>query len=470
MKIIYLFLTINFLLISSYKGKAQCFDFYRQTPKGTNVKACTGGGYSSFQVQQADAYSRTYAIEVLEAGTDSFNCHTYAWHVSESGDKVWMNNIGNETHNIDTYWNDQSYYQVNFIPGNANVKVFYGSTTSASDHSAITTSDFNIFISKMGCGCLVKHYKNSSPYDNSNLTYYKYNNLYISGTSEVCTSNSTFTLSNVPAEFTVDWECSNNMEIVTENSSTCTVRANGNGVGLVQAEISSGGYDPITISKDVWVGLKASFQGPSSVSYNGMGTWTADASCGFEPYVYKWWLREDNTGVASRLVSNSNPLVLYSFPRSFAILNDVETRQPTTNTTYYLQLEVIDDNLNQYYTPEQKIVAYGDVDLISRDLFLVKNTEKDSKISENLILRISPNPANEYINIQMDNGVNENRQSGGDDNKVYVRLYNNSMPVIDKVFYSENFTINTSNLQQGIYQLQVIYKGKKQSIQILVQH
>jgi hypothetical protein len=297
----------------------------------------------------------------------------------------------------------------------------------------------------------------------------------ITGPSLVCTSISTFTLNNLPSGATVDWSCGNNMEIVTENSSTCTVRANGNGngngVGLVQAEISFDGINPIVISKDVWVGLKASFQGPSSVRYNGSGTWTADASCGFEPYLYQWWLREDNTGVASRLVSNSNPLVLYSFPRSFVKLNDVETRQPTTNTTYYLQLEVIDDNLNQYLTPEQKIVAYGDVDLISRDIFLVKNTEKDSKISENLILRISPNPANEYINIQMDTGVNESRQSSGDDNKVYVRLYNNnSMPVIDKVFYSENFTINTSNLQQGIYQLQVIYKGKKHSIQILVQH
>ena len=31
-----------------------------------------------FLVAEADAYSRTFAITVYEAGTDSYNCHAYA--------------------------------------------------------------------------------------------------------------------------------------------------------------------------------------------------------------------------------------------------------------------------------------------------------------------------------------------------------------------------------------------------------
>jgi len=257
MKTIYLLLTIFTQLYFCYNGSAQCFDFYRQTPKGSNVKACSGGGYSNWQVQQADVHSRTYAIEILEEGTDSYNCHAYAWHVSDGGDKVWISNLEYEPHNIDAYWIDKSYYQVNFITGETNLKVFYGSKSQESDHSAITTSDPDIFISKMGCGCLVRHYKNNSPYDNSNLTYYTYNNLSITGSSTVCSSNSTFTLSNVPEEATVNWSCSSNMQMIAETKDTCTVQtaissAGENGTITATVSISQG--SPITVEKNVWVG------------------------------------------------------------------------------------------------------------------------------------------------------------------------------------------------------------------------
>ncbi|MDO5666137.1 MAG: hypothetical protein Q4G63_12910, partial [Bacteroidia bacterium] len=193
---------------------AQCFDFYRKTPNGTNVKACRGGGYSAWQVQQADTYSRTFAIEVLEAGTDSYNCHAYAWHIREGGDKVWINNMGAETHNVNNYWLDNSYYSVAFQSGVSNIKVFYGSTSNSSDHSAITTIDPNVFISKMGCGALVKHYKNNSPYNSSNLTYYIRNltSFTISGPSVICTE-ATYTIENLLPGATVQWSTSNNNDI-----------------------------------------------------------------------------------------------------------------------------------------------------------------------------------------------------------------------------------------------------------------
>ncbi|RRD72962.1 hypothetical protein [Tannerella forsythia] len=66
-KIYIIILQVLFLI---FNGKVviqaqQCFDFYRPTPNGTNVKACEGGGHSPFEIQQADIQSRTYAIEVL---------------------------------------------------------------------------------------------------------------------------------------------------------------------------------------------------------------------------------------------------------------------------------------------------------------------------------------------------------------------------------------------------------------------
>jgi hypothetical protein len=70
----------------------QCFDLYVQTPNGSNVKACTSGGYSQATVAAADAYTRTFAISannVYDSGTNSYNCHGYAWNVSAGTTITW---------------------------------------------------------------------------------------------------------------------------------------------------------------------------------------------------------------------------------------------------------------------------------------------------------------------------------------------------------------------------------------------
>jgi hypothetical protein len=137
---------VVFLQCFSLQLQAQCFDFYIKTPLKGNVKACSSGGYSASQVQQADSYSRTFAIEVFESGTNSYNCHGYAWHKKEGGNNVWINNLGYELNNLNMYWNDGSYsvYSYSNQTHTDNLKVFYGNA----DHTAITTSNPNIFISK----------------------------------------------------------------------------------------------------------------------------------------------------------------------------------------------------------------------------------------------------------------------------------------------------------------------------------
>ncbi len=155
---------------------AQCNDFYRQTLYGTNIKACSSGGYTDAQVQNTDNYVRAhYAIQVFAPASNNYNCHSYAWRVSEGGDQVWINNVSTESHNVDNYWLDASFIEVNGQPANkANVKVFCGSGRSdyLDDHSAVTTSDPTIYISKMGCGPVVSHYLNNSPYDFSHSRFF----------------------------------------------------------------------------------------------------------------------------------------------------------------------------------------------------------------------------------------------------------------------------------------------------------
>lgn len=185
MKKILVTLFISFSII--YIVQAQCFDFYVKTPNSStpNVKACnpTSASMPDWYVADADAYSKTFAITVYENGTRDYNCHAYAWHVKEDGNRVWINNGGFEAGNLNAYLNDNSY--VLFTgSGNShkeNVKVFYNSD----DHSSITTSNPSVFISKMGCGALVSHLWNNSPYDSSDLTYYA-RHVITTGSSILC--------------------------------------------------------------------------------------------------------------------------------------------------------------------------------------------------------------------------------------------------------------------------------------------
>ncbi|MCD6169525.1 MAG: hypothetical protein J7J76_03105 [Candidatus Latescibacteria bacterium] len=90
----------------------------------------------------------------LSDASRTYNCHGYAWHVSEGGNKVW---IGYSTTTAeDIYWNDGSYDE---MPSETNAtKVSY-----SGNHSAITTSQSAIYISKWGALPLMRHHKNYCP-------------------------------------------------------------------------------------------------------------------------------------------------------------------------------------------------------------------------------------------------------------------------------------------------------------------
>ena len=165
-----LFICFQYNIYAQCTNAVPCFDFYIKTPNNSNVKACSVS-YPSWFIQQADEESRAYAITVYESGTSTYNCHAYAWHVKEGKNKVWVNNICYEAGNLNAYWNDYSYtfYDKTTKPHLDNLKVFY----VPDDYSAITTSNSNIFISKMGAGCLVSHTWNNSPYDHCMKNLYQ---------------------------------------------------------------------------------------------------------------------------------------------------------------------------------------------------------------------------------------------------------------------------------------------------------
>jgi len=144
------------------------------TPNGTPItveKLVSGDLTSDQKLQMKNELLNRYnnrIIYVSEA-TWSFNCHAYAWYLSEGKtDKVWIG-----TFEVPRFWEDGSY-----IPASSSSessKVYF----PLDDHSAIMTTynGFILYKSKWGNGPVFIHDRNDSPYTqdviSGTLRYYK---------------------------------------------------------------------------------------------------------------------------------------------------------------------------------------------------------------------------------------------------------------------------------------------------------
>lgn len=206
------------------------------TPQGTKVKL-VDRGESQTAAQKAaikQEWTEKYPRAIYRGeSTTTYNCHAYAWSVSEGGEKYWMNSP-----NDDKYWTDGSYVQTNQSDPKA-TKVSYASD----DHSAVVLSS-GYFISKWGPLCLMSHFPSDCPYNSSNLKYYKLN-MEISGDKvvELAATNSVvtrqYTLSNVPSGAVVEWAVLGRGTIIDgQGSDMIQVSISGAGTTVVSAKVN----------------------------------------------------------------------------------------------------------------------------------------------------------------------------------------------------------------------------------------
>ena len=266
----------------------------------------------------------------------------------------------------------------------------------------------------------------------------------ISGPSRVCTSQSTFTINNVPVGETVSWIVSRNLREVSQSNSTYTVYASNTatGWGWVRATISSPGRDAIVVQKSVKIG-EASLDSPPNN----------------DPRV------EDLPEICRR-----NNLILDNIIT--AIGDNLDS-----STEY--EWEVLSNNFN-YAIHENQIYLYPHT--VGQISFRVRAGNECGWSSwvyyyydvidcgRSGALSVSPNPANTYMDVSISTDNKEEKQLRSTDNKIHVKLYNNrSMSVYNKTFYDKEFRINTSKLKQGLYLLEVIYNGERHTQQVLIE-
>lgn len=138
----------------------------------TTIKIYTKGGQpidafileemDSTDIKNINAHYRYMfpKATILDDASQKYNCHSFAWNMSDGGVKCWINNTINNKENLSKYWTEDYYHQT--TEQNA-IKIFYYNVDA--DHSAIVSPTVSgMYESKWGKAPLMRHAPNYGPY------------------------------------------------------------------------------------------------------------------------------------------------------------------------------------------------------------------------------------------------------------------------------------------------------------------
>lgn len=277
MKKILLFLTFFASFTHLHSQTYTNTTVYTRNGTGVEGKILTSGEWTSSQKEALK--NQTLAehpnATFLSEATRTYNCHGYAWHLSEGQNPiVWINEYDdNFNPNIYKYFTDGSFIQVCNESDADKVHYYTG------DHSAvISTTVSGKYESKWGQNIRIRHNPTDVPtiYNGGFRRYYA--TTKISGDiSNLCTGTRTFSVKNI-AGATYIWTFSSTLSVVgPTNTSQLTVQRNGsaNGGSWVQVQISTP-CSPTSVTNrvDFTVGIPDinNFDfltsGPSCINYN----------------------------------------------------------------------------------------------------------------------------------------------------------------------------------------------------------
>jgi len=156
-KYLFVFFTFSLFHLFSVISIAQDVPYNLYTPRNSQVL----NTYDTQEMSESEiAYWNNYVrtnyrnATPVQPSTREYNCHGYAWSVSEGGPQVWIGYdppAGAE----EVYWSDGSYDQLSEALA---TKVSY-----SGDHSAITSGTPNYYYSKWNKYPLMYHHKDYTP-------------------------------------------------------------------------------------------------------------------------------------------------------------------------------------------------------------------------------------------------------------------------------------------------------------------
>lgn len=132
------------------------------TPNNSVIEGILFSEMSDYEKQQIAAQiQREYPdAQILDAPSNLYNCHSYAWNMTEGGPTCWINYVKKQdgSANLYLYWQDGSYEQTT---GSWFSKIHY----YQGDHSAVSSSVAGMYESKWGQGPLMRHTPTDVPSD-----------------------------------------------------------------------------------------------------------------------------------------------------------------------------------------------------------------------------------------------------------------------------------------------------------------
>ena len=139
------------------------------TKYGNPVDALNISEMSSQEIEESNSYAISHYPNAtfISNASATYNCHSYAWNISDGGSRCWINAAKKLTYdNLMKYWTNDYYGQTS--NENNATKIFY----YKSDHSAIKSSVAGMYESKWGKLPLMRHAPNYGPYNNMDTRYY----------------------------------------------------------------------------------------------------------------------------------------------------------------------------------------------------------------------------------------------------------------------------------------------------------
>ncbi|SCQ19818.1 Karilysin [Tannerella forsythia] len=420
-----------FYLVISFSIKGQCdirmYDIY--TPKGSPVVTflmCESSIEKRKSLDQYYAQRYPNAVQIktydLCSSTRKFNCHGYAWLRVEQNIDRWIG-TGWSDDVVDPekiYISDSSYTEVSqeTYPG----KVFWAS----GDHTAITTEQQGIFISKWNEWPLMKHAWNYSPFGSNNLKYYQKASPSpsISGPSSVC-DQATYTVENLPQGATVQWSVSNNNVTLTsgQGTHTATFTKFRNGMEIIHADILFNNIRIALLTKETYFGAPSisNIIGEQRVPTGQYASYRA-------------------------VISNNAPI-----PSSYQwILNPLNGNSLYGNGTESIDIAFYNPGSYQLVCRATNECGVGDYYTMGIGVY------------DNLYLTLSPNPATDVVTLQL----TETDEVSGlsvlstDRSAFEIQLWSGMRMLRSFRTNEPTFQISMAGLPAGLYFVRVVKNGQ----------
>lgn len=414
-----------------------------RTPNGSIVPDTyyyVGTDISLTQYQLATLANEIYlnynGAQLIGAPTYKYNCHGYAWHVSEGGNYVWIGRYYDTSEDI--YWLDNSYFSVDEQQA---TKVSY-----SGNHSAIRL-DSIWYQSKWGYGPLVKHYLNEVPaiYAPSSTKNFYLRTPSINGPNQFC-NNATYSIENLPAGATVQWSTGIYISIVSgQGTGTLSVEKLYDGLGDITASIILGGNVIKTLSKyDIGVGNPPLSQMVYPLGPNGSLTWDFTQA-------YNTFIVED---VINQFYSYYQ---LYLYKQDGNNWTQVAYCPFATSEITYIPYF----GTNGWY--KMMIRGYGDcgysdwweLEVLSSDLGVNNNWD--------FTLDYQPSADNLVIRIHAEKGSTEAFSKKENNDDYIIQLWTESQLVKTVKTKSTECQLSVCDMNNGVYVVRVLKNGQSYS-------